>query len=85
MFFKVEGSYLGPNQIANVFDKEPLHGSQPCHGEGACLTQGSSEPCPAGPPKTRQVIVKSVNKMWSNGGRNVVQSSILVRRIPRTV
>ena len=30
---------------------DPLHGSQPCHGEGACITQWSYEPCHAGPLK----------------------------------
>ena len=28
-----------------------LHGSQSCHGEGACETQWSYEPCQTGPPK----------------------------------
>ena len=28
------------------------HGSQPCHGEGACITQWSYEPCGVGHPKT---------------------------------
>ena len=31
--------------------REPLHGSQPCCGEGACITQRTHEPCRAGPPK----------------------------------
>ena len=30
----------------------PLHGSQPCCGEGTCVTQWAYEPCCAGPPKT---------------------------------
>ena len=29
-----------------------LHGSKSCHGEGACVTQWSYEPCCAGPSKT---------------------------------
>ena len=29
----------------------PLHGSQPCCGEGVCVTQRSYEPCHAGPTK----------------------------------
>ena len=29
----------------------PLHGSQPCHGKGACITQWSYEPCRIGLPK----------------------------------
>ena len=36
----------------------PLHKSQPCHGEGACLTQ------------YRQVIMKSSDKTWSMGEGN---------------
>ena len=29
----------------------PLHGSQPCHGKWACITQCSYKPCHAGQPK----------------------------------
>ena len=31
---------------------DPFHGSQLCHGKGACVTQWSYEPCHAGPLKT---------------------------------
>jgi len=30
----------------------PLHGSLPCHGKGACITQWSYKPCCVGAPKT---------------------------------
>ena len=30
---------------------KPLHGSQPCHGEGAYVTQQSYKPCNAGYPR----------------------------------
>ena len=40
----------------------PVHGSQPCHGEGVHVTQWSHEPCWAGPLKTdgsqRTVLTK---------------------------
>ena len=35
-----------------IRDTWPLHGSLPCHGEGACVIQWSYEPCYAGSPKT---------------------------------
>ena len=39
----------------------PLRGSQPCHGEGACVNQWSYEPCCAGPPwPTERDKVKAV-------------------------
>ena len=40
-----------------------LHGSQPCHGEGACVTQWSYEPCCAG-------LRKMDGSQWSTGGGN---------------
>ena len=39
-----------------------LHGSQPCHGEGACITQWSYESCHAGPPKW----MSHSRKFWYN-------------------
>ena len=30
---------------------QPLHGSEPCHGKGACIIQWGNEPSRAGPPK----------------------------------
>ncbi|CAN0453419.1 unnamed protein product, partial [Rangifer tarandus platyrhynchus] len=42
----------------------PLHGSQPCHGKGACITQCSYETCPGGLLKT-MVIMKSSDKTGS--------------------
>ena len=44
-----------------------LHGSQPCRGEGACLTQWIYE---SGAAQDRQVIVKSSDKSWSTRGGN---------------
>ena len=40
-----------------------LHGSQPCHGEGACVTQWSYEPCCTG-------LCKMGGSQWSTGGGN---------------
>ena len=40
-----------PIPFASIYSVCPLHGSQPCHGEGACVTQWSYEPCCAEPPK----------------------------------
>ena len=39
----------------NVFNPHPLlHGSQPCHDEVGCVTQGIYEPHHAGSPKMDQ-------------------------------
>ena len=43
-----------PIPFASIYSVCPLHGSQPCHGEGACVTQWSYEPCCAGPPKMEE-------------------------------
>ena len=47
-----------------------LHGSQPCHGEGACITQWSYEPLPCRVTQDGQVTVKSSDKAWSTGEEN---------------
>ena len=39
-----------------------LHGSLPCHGEGACVTRWSYEPCCVGPPK----IMGQSTEFWQN-------------------
>ena len=38
--------------IRVVSSTNPLHGSLPCHGEGACITEWGYEPCRVRPPKT---------------------------------
>ena len=39
------------NWMTTTMNEWPPHGSQPCHGEGAWVTQWSYEPCPSGPLK----------------------------------
>ena len=60
--------------------KFPLHGSQPCCGEGICVTQWSYESCHARPPK--------MDEFWQHGPLQegmTNHSSILAWRIPWTV
>ena len=64
----------------------PYHGSQPCRGEGACVTQWSDQLCCAGPPKTDGSRWRVLTK---HGPLEEVvfasHSSILAMRIPWTV
>ena len=46
----------------------PLHGSLPCHGKGACITQWSYEPCHVGPPKIKPVNLKGAQPWISLEG-----------------
>ena len=39
-----------------------FHGSQPCHGEGACITHWSYEPCPCKVTQDGRVMVE----FWQN-------------------
>ena len=45
-------------------------GPLPCHGEGACKTQWSYEPCYAGPPKTARSKQRVLTKARSTEGGN---------------
>ena len=61
-----------------------LHGSQPCHGEGAYIAQWNwAMLCKA--TQVGWIIVKSSDKMWSIGEGMVNHPSILALRIPWTV
>ena len=60
------GIYL---YIEREIDRYLLHGSQPCCGEGACITHEVISHAMQGHPKLT-VIVKSSDKMWSTGGGN---------------
>ena len=61
-----------------------LHGSQSCHGEGACVIQWSYEPCCAGPPKTdgHRTILTNCGPLEEE---MAIHSSILARRTSWTV
>ena len=39
---------------------DPLHGLQPCRGEGAYVTQRSYEPCHAGSPKMDESWLRAI-------------------------
>lgn len=40
----------------------PLHESQPCYDEGACVTQWSYKACHSGPTQDGQVTVDGLTK-----------------------
>ena len=61
------------------------HQSQPYHGEGACVTQWSYEPCCTGPPIDRQVIMKSSDKQRSMEEEMTKHPSILALKTPWTI
>ena len=45
----------------------PLHGSLPCHGEAACITQWNYEQCCVGPPKHPRGV-GHCGEFWQNSG-----------------
>ena len=61
-----------------------LHGSQSCHGEGACVIQWSYEPCWAGPPKTdgHRTILTNLGPLEDE---MAIHSSIIAWRTSWTV
>ena len=63
----------------------PLHGSQHYHGEGACITQRTYEPCHAGPPKTDGSYWRVLMKQGLLEEEMANHSSILDMRIPSKV
>ena len=56
--------------FASVPPSHPLHGAQPCHGEGAYITQWSYELLLCRVTQDGQVTVKSSDKVWSTGEEN---------------
>ena len=63
----------------------PLHESQPCHSKGARVTQGSCEPCSAGPSKMDRSWWTVLAKRCPLEEGTVNRSSILALRTPWTV
>ena len=52
----------------NLNTEKRCHGSLPCHGKGACITQWIYEPCCAGTPKTGHS--EEFWQTWSTEGGN---------------
>ena len=67
--------------ILTVNSQPPLHVSQPCHGEGACVTQWSYQPCCAATPRW----TRHSEEFWQNVVNWRNRSSILAARTPWTV
>ena len=64
---------------------EPLHGSQPCCGEGACITQINYEACQAKPPNMNRSYGRILTKLGPLLHGMANHSSSLIMITPRTV
>ena len=65
--------------------KDPLCGSQLCHGKEACVTQWNYELCHTGPPKMNRSQWRVLTKCGPLEKEKVTHSSILAARTPWTV
>ena len=79
------GNLVSKNSIGHfvsVIMLYPLHGSDPCCGKGACITQCSYEPHHAGPPKMDGSQWKVLTKCGPLEEGMADHSSILTMRTP---
>ena len=63
----------------------PLHGSQPCHGEGTCITQQGYDPHHAGPLKMDQSYWRVLTYCGLPVKEVTTHTSILASRTPWSI
>jgi len=73
------------NQELQRSSQDPIHESQPCYGDGACVTQWRHETCCAGPPKRIGSEWRVLTKQGPLEEGMANHSRILASRTSRTI